>query len=382
MYHIFLNEEVVNDFARRLAGSAPFRDGTYSLYADVPVKCLVSDAPYFTTLKNLNTMDGRTANQTLDFVVTHGNQAILGITTEVMASASRKLFSGVLSPLPHVEVLSGGSAKQNYHRLYHKVRDRLEEYEAHPFVTFLLMPIPVEQSQQELQRMHMLHAKGTVSPHGRACGLFFQYTVNSEDGTLQRQIFTSSATHQTFLQTVNWESEDTDCSALRKLLDTPIQKLFRNHPAKWNTLQHIMSELSKLQSYPAGMTVQNFGDFPDLVQQLRCRVEDGNEDSKLLMHLTDELLICISDVLSDERTAVRFDILRAPLQEYYTAAAKYSGTCYPLWLYNQSIRPFLNETVYPGKSSLSDILLYASYLPINTPFPELYELLVAPLYTT
>lgn len=382
MYHIYLDEEAVNAFALRLAKSEHFRDGTYTLYADVPVKCFAFKSPYHTTPVNLNTMDAHTAAQTVDFVVTKGTDVMLCITTEVMASKSRKLFETVLQLIPCIEVSTGGVLLRKYRSLYHQVRDRLESLEENPYPCFRLTPYPVELSVQELKKKQLLNHRGYANAYGRAHGLFLRYGVG-QDGSLEQYPVTSDMTSGDFLRAVNWEPADGETSsfsALQELLDTSMADLFRNHSKEWNELSDTMTALSKLRSYPSFAPSDILEDYPELVYRLRCRVEDGNDESQQIMRLTEKLLISISDVLSDERTAERFEILRVPLRRYYGEAAARSGLYYPKWLYNQSVRPFLNETrEFLGTHTLQDLLLHWSFLPEGTPCPDLLELLVLPM---
>lgn len=381
MYHIYLDEEAVDAFALRLVKSAPFRDGTYTLYADVPVKCFGCDAPYFPSLTNLNTIDAVTAAQTVDFVVTRGNSVVLGITTEVMAKKSRKLFQGVLRSVPQIEVSFAGTASQKYRRLYHRVRDFLEEQEESAVSGFSLTPFPVELSGPELKNKCLLHRDGTVSAYGRAHGLFFRYAVG-QDGTLERQPISSAAAFRDYLQAANWNRtvpQDGTCAALQELLDISIGELFRDHPSEWNDLCDTMAELSRLQSYPSFAPSDILEDYPELVYRMRCRLEDGNPENQQIMQLTERLLRCIAAVLGDGRTAERFEVLRMPLHGYFEEAALRSGLYYPEWLYNQAVRPFLNKARLGGTHTLQDMLMYRVSLPANTPFPSLAELLVAPL---
>lgn len=380
MYHIYLDEEAVNGFVKRLAGSEHFQDGTYTLYADVPVKCLGYESPYFTSLTNLNNMDDRTATQTVDFIVTKGTAVMLGITTEVMANKSRKLFETVLHPIPHIEVSPGGALPRKYSSLYHRVRDCLESLEENPYPCFSLTPFSVELSEQELKNKCLMNPNGNVNSYGRAHGLFFRYTIGT-DGSLERQPVSSTVAFQDYLKATNWGGQCGDYDALQALLDAPIGELFRNHSAEWNELNDIMAELLKLQSYPSFAPCDILEDYLELVYRMRCRVKDSNPENQQIMKLTDKLLICIAEVLGDERTAERFEVLRMPLRGYFEEAALRSGLYYPEWLYNQAVRPFLNDTRFCGAHTLQDLLLNRSYLPEHTPFPDLMELLVLPLCT-
>lgn len=382
MYHIYLDEEAVNEFAKRLAGSEHFRDGTYTLYADVPVKCLKYESPYFTSLTNLNTMDAHTATQTVDFVVTRGADVMLGITTEVMAKKSRKLFETVLHPIPHIEVSSAGHIPQKYKNLYHRVRDCLESLEENPYPCFSLKPFSVELSEQELKNKCLLNPNGNVNAYGRDHGLFFRYCVGT-DGTLERHPV-CAAPYYEYLKAVNYQRSipaDGNFDALQSLLDVSIGELFRNHSEEWNELNDVMAELNKLQSYPSFAPCDILEDYPELVYRLRCRVEDGNPENQQIMKLTDRLLICIADVLGDESTAERFEALRMPLRGYYEEAALRSGLYYPEWIYSHAVCPFLNQDRFGGTHTLQDLLLNWKHLPANTPFPSLMELLVLPLCT-
>lgn len=383
MYHIYLDEEAVGAFALRLAGSEHFRDGTYTLYADVPVKCFGYESPYYTSLANLNTMDARTATQTVDFVVTRGTDAILGITTEVMAGKSRKLFDGVLDPMHHIEVSSGGDARSKYRRLYHKVRDFLEEYPEGSASCFSIKEYPMEFTEGELKSRNLLNLNGHVSAYGRAHGLFFRYGVG-EDGSLVRYPATTMIASDDFINAAYWKRtipEDGDADALQALLDTSIADLFRDHSDEWNELSDTMAALSRLQSYPSFAPCDILEDYPELVYRLRCRVEDGNGETRQIMQLTEKLLLCIAKVLGDERTAERFAALRMPLRGYFEEAALRSGLYYPEWLYEHVIRPYLNEAQFSGVFTLSGILAVLVRLPGDTPFPSAFGLLVAPLCT-
>lgn len=378
MYHIYLNEEAVDAFALRLVSAKPFRDGTYTLYADVPVKCLGYEAPYFTTRQNLSTMDEHTATQTVDFIVTKGTDVMLGITTEVMAGKSRKLFDTVLQALPHLEVTDGGLPRK-YRNLYHRVRDRLE-IEEDASHCFSLRPFPVELSQQELKSKCLLNPNGNVSPYGRAHGLFFRYAAGA-DGSLERHPVSSTVTFRDYLRSANWGGQGGDFEELQALLDTSMGELFRHHSEEWNRLSDIMTELSGLQSYPAFAPDNILEDYPELVYRLRCRVADDNPENSRIMKLTGELLECIGQVLGDERTAQRFAVLRMPLYGYFQEAALRSGLYYPQWLFDHAVRPFLNETRFCGAHTLQTLLRCRSALPKHTSFPDLMELLVLPLCT-
>lgn len=380
MYHIFLDEEAANDFALRLLKSAPFRDGIYTLYADVPVKCLGYASPYFNSRLNLRTMDAQMATQTVDFIVSKGSDIMLGITTEVMAEKSRQLFKTVLKPLSHIEVMPGGSLPRKYRSLYHRVRDRLEELEENPYPCFSLTSVAVEQSEQELKEKRLLGIDGRVTGFGRAHGLFFRYCVG-EDDTLERKMVTSAVAFQEYLKAANWGGFTGDFDALQTLLDASMGDLYRNHSEQWNELNDVLAELSKLKSYPERAYDTLLEECLELVYRMRLGVMDGNPENRKIMDLTERLLICIAEVLSDERTAERFAVLRMPLHGYFEEAALRSGLYYPEWLYHHAVRPFLNEDRFYKTHTLQDLLLNRSALPGGTPFPDLMELLVLPLCT-
>lgn len=383
MYHIYLDEGAVDAFALRLVSSEHFLDGTYTLYADVPVKCFGYESPYYTSLTNLNTMDAHTATQTVDFVVTRGTDAILGITTEVMAAKSRKLFEGVLKPMHHIEVSSGSDARSKYQRLCHKVQDFLEEYPEKSSSCFSIREYPVDFSEAELKNRKLLNPNGNVSAYGRTRGLFLRYGVG-QDGSLARYPATTTIASEDFINAAYWKRtipEDGDADALQALLDVSIAELFRDHSDEWNELNDTLAELSRLRSYPSFAPCDILEDYPELVYRLRRRVEDGNGESRQIMQLTEKLLLCLASVLGDERTAERFAALRMPLRGYFEEAALRSGLYYPEWLYEHTIRPYLNEAQFSGVFTLSGMLAVLVRLPEDTPFPSAFELLVAPLCT-
>lgn len=386
MYHIYLDEEAVDAFAQRLVKSERFRDGTYTLYADVPVRCFGYESPYYTSRTNLGTMDDRTAAQTVDFVVTKGTDVVLGITAEVMANKSRKLFEGVLKGIAQIQVPVSGISRSNYRRLYHKVRDFLEEREETPAEgsVFTLSALPADLSEQELKHKCLLNQAGNTSAFGRAHGLFFRLEAGQDD-TLLRCPVTSAVVLRDYLTAANWQRtvpEDGNANALQALLDVSIAELFRNHSEEWNVLNDTMAELVKLESYPAYAPEDILENYPVLVHRLLSRHEDGNPENEKIMHLSNQLLRCLAAVLGDERTAERFEVLRMPLRGYFEEAALRSGLYYPEWIYRNSIRPYLNEAQFCGSFTMSGLLKYAVACAEErgTAFPGLYELLVAPLY--
>lgn len=380
MNHIYLNEVAVNAFAHQLVQFENFLDHSLMLFADVPLKCLKYEGPYYLSRNNLASMDPKTAVQTVDFLVCSGTEVILAITFDLDVEESRCLFGSVLRGIPHFAVDSLDFGQENVPELVQKVLDFLapcftDEHVKVPYSLPYHIGYPL--SQSELRRKRLISPIGYITLFGRDCGLFSQCEMD-DSGSFAKNPVTTVHAEQDFMDAMYRYSVapgKDDGYALRELLDMPIETLFRRHEDALERLNAVMQ--SVLKTRLAHMQPSTYRDYLELVYRLPGIIakedcESGDTPSSR------EILGLLAVPLSDPQTA---PILAMPLRCYFEEAALLGRFTFPEWLYRSRFRPFLNEERFGSqKYTLAQVVKYALDIRCQkASFPTLHELLISPI---
>lgn len=365
MNHIFINTENIQMLIHRLIASDSFQDGTFTLYQDVAIKHLDYSARYFTRRHNLSTMNAKTADQSIDFLVCRQSEAVLGITFDIDERASTELFHTVLHGLPHYSVNLLSFISEDITDTLWQILQLLSDMvdEGGPISPFSLhvcqaQPMPC---MEELVSKRLVDTEGFANIYGRDCGLVFKVTLRGCTPCIALN------SRDAFLQTINWSPvfpAAESPSNLQALLDIPIEDLFS-------------ANLQFLDSLPFPLYGKTLHDFIlSARQHLDSIPDETTDEGRYARECIHQLLQATAKALCEHGAAQNDSVLRISLKQYYDEAALLTGCHYVLWKYRHNILPFLNPNRAAEDFTLTDALHHALN---KDAIPSLYELLFLPL---
>lgn len=332
----------VEAFAAKLLKEPYFSDGTLTLYADVPVKCIRYTQPYHICGCNPCSDTERYAHVTLDFVVCNGDTVLLCICFDEHKLQHDTMFKTYLYGLDYVRHDFLALEPADLEQLYTNVMDKLHFFTAYKLtsVNYSLVPVELRCGMQELQSKRFLCQDPMSIFYTRACGLFSRCSLTPEGGVL-REPLTSDAMSETFFNALNWKPEENYCTNdLRKLLDMPLEEFFSMRKDTLHFLQQNLTTVKRKLNAPEEREFATYGDCLQLLQDIRKQCQEPDIDSRerdWLEYARNAILYAFCEIVSKWY----IPLFQLPLLHYFTAAANLAGCYYPIWLYRSRIYPHL-----------------------------------------
>lgn len=394
--------EQVMGLAQLLSEKESFsRQPQHHIYLSVPVHCLTVEAGSHSLSKD-------DAHGTVDILICRDTQAVLAIVLDAEQRKLENVFSGYLGCLPHYFLISDELTEEKLRTVADSVDAML--HRCVPQCTGCCLY--AEPAADVIGRLHdgvihaqtarlgltgLLHSKHlicadqSVSHYGRLCSLFQAFLQEN-----RRVLMCRSGCGEQLRKALRWTADpapdtglaqrldrvkaglpsrdgafDRTATALRSLLDTPLENLFRNHPQEKSK---VMALLSHGQLLSLGSAVTAFGDkedittYADLVYAVwNLREHTGQGDCRLqeAFGTCEEILWNLSVVLlspdGEEKPSTHrhgrqtlaermgqvrskaeaYPLLSAPLSHYSYAGAALSDTEFPVYLYSRVLLPYL-----------------------------------------
>lgn len=244
MNHLYFEEEKVSAFASALANTAPFREGPFLLYRDVPLNALTYEAPCFRSARNLEAMDAHTARQSVDFLVCKGESAVLGITFDFDPRDSELLFGTVLRGIPHIAVNSCDFEQQDFDTegMLQQVLGLLAETAPTEYI-LRVVTAPAIRQIPELQKLRLINQYGYATMYGKDCGLFFSCRTDKSGVVYECPAFAGKGWSE-YMNAIHY-CADGRWDSLAELLDCPIADFFEHHTEQWDALIQAMADAAK-----------------------------------------------------------------------------------------------------------------------------------------
>lgn len=340
MSYIITKNPNVEAFAAKLLNEPYFKDGTLTLYADVPVKCISYTQPFHICRSNPCSDKERYAHVVFDFVVCHGDTVLLCICFDEGELQHDTMFKTYLHGMDYVRHHFLALERADLEQLYTSVKEKL-----HFFTDYLLtgygyslVPVEIPADLQTLQRKRFLCEDPMSNFYTQECGLFARCSLTPEGGVL-REPLTSAAMADTCFQALNWVPEENYCTNdLRKLLDMPLTEFFSMRKDSLHFLKQYFAGAKRLAGIPGDREFITYGDCLELlaaIQKQLLKVTGKEWDSLRAMQRA--ILSAFSQIMSE----CYIPLFQLPMLHYFTAAANLAGCYYPVWLYRSQIYPHL-----------------------------------------
>lgn len=342
MSRIITKNPNVEAFAAKLLNEPYFRDGTLTLYADVPVKCIGYTQPFHICASNPCSDRERYAHEEIDFVVCHGDTVLLCICFDESALQHDTMFKTYLHGLDYLRHHFMELEPADLERLYAGVIDKL-----HFFTDYLLtgwqyslVPVEIPESLTTLRSKRLLCEDAMSIFYTRDCGVFLRCALLPE-GSLLREPVTSTVMSDTCFQVLNWAPGENYCTNdLRKLLDMPLTEFFSMRKDTLHFLQKMLNVVKRKMEYPADREFATCGDCLRLLAKIQRRIftEGTDPQERGWLETTQK---CMLSSFCEIMSQWYIPLFQLPLLHYFTAAANLAGCYYPLWLYHSRIYPHL-----------------------------------------
>lgn len=416
----------------------------YSIFTEVPVRCL--------SVPNADAVTREFGDCVLDVVVCRGHEVIYAFVFDAEARNMEVLFASYLPALPHQflrrEDFVGFTARSLCRELSCKLVWDQEEPRHTGYKLYVMYlryviaklkgttvsSVRPSHCRAMLMEKHLLRSSGEITGYGRACGLFRQWPFE------QRAVFvTAPQCVDAMNHALRWEAHADEglplaarlrrleqglpCEAagqetaiLERLLATPLETLFRNHPQDLGQLDSLLTHAqfltreAKVSAFGDKEEITTYGDVLSVIRNLWQRAEGDLYYS--CKDTCQDLLLYLSYPLwslpgSDEgceaplpaegpqplharllalRQEKVFDISLAcmPLLHYFHAAASLTGSEYPLWLHRTSVAPLLafhgleSPPLYQTMSTLCQLYDSGEDRKRDDCFTLFYDILVEP----
>ena len=332
----------VEAFAAKLLNEPYFKDGTLTLYADVPVKCIHYNQLFHICGSNPCTDRDRYAQVVIDFVVCHDDSVLLCICFDENEMQHDTMFKTYLHGMEYVRHNYQALEPADLEQLYASVMDKLYFFTDYKLTSesYSLPPVEIQTSMQEMQSKRFLCEDEMSLFYTRDCGLFVRCSLGPEGGVI-REPLTSDAMSETFFEALNWKPEETYCTNdLRKLLEMPLEEFFRMRKDTLHFLRQNLTVVKRRMDDPEGRECAAYGDCLRLLRDIREKIRNPGIDRRerdWLDNAQKSILCAFSEIMS--KWYIPF--FQLPLLHYFTAAANLAGCYYPIWLYRSRIYPHL-----------------------------------------
>lgn len=370
----YSNRRAVAEFIAQLMQEPCFLDGTLTMYADVPAKCLHYVPDYCDELENLCSAPDKYRYDAFDFLVCRGKTAVAAIcfNRDWENSRLKELFDNYLAGLDCIAHSAEASDDFALAEFYPFVAKHLIEYAQTDscHTDFTLEPEQIGVDLLTLQKACLLEDSGYASAFRRDCGIFYRcYT--EEDGTLCKEPVTCTNTFPEQGRALSWQSEaNEDTAELQKLLDMPLNAFCGNNMERFIECQELLDAFAgHLEGFPSITMTNSCRDFLRAYFDCYRRPRHTFPTRKAVYLVMARFQYLLTQVICDED----FPFFKISLHRYYTAVANLVGCYYPLWLYRNMIRPrlcnrpedFFTVSGYAGNGHANLNLLMVE--PICTP---------------
>lgn len=415
----------------------------YSIFLGVPAHCL--------TVQNCSE---KFPNGTIDLLICRGREAVLAIVVDGGQGNMEPLFFGTLQCLPHVMLRADSLNEAVAEDFCEEIGQRLSHDRSDPLHTgcvlqYLRISSAISRMDepeitskirggyhQFLEEKHLITDDGSVTAYARACGMFQRWIPSRE----RRDYMTVSQCVGTVKNAMLWrDSTDADMTlktrlarlkqglpsrfpaqkmeALQKLLQTPLEELFRNYSQDGQLLRQMLSRgqfLSRESAVSAFGDREEINTYADVIYVVKNLAEYtawGGPRNVEAAKIIEQILFLLSCPLWTYPTAENtppaaqlrekpglqtqleqlnpgvYDMSFAlmPLQHYFYTAACLTESEYPLWVYQNSIQPRLNthasgETSFAGAmQTVYRLFRSAGEKTESDAFPLIYHILVEPV---
>lgn len=329
-------------FAASLLNRPCFRDGTLTLYADVPVRCIRYDRLYHICGSNPCSDPDRYAREVIDFVICDGDSVLLCVCFDEHALQHDAMFKTYLYGMEYVRHDFMALESANLEQLCARVVDKLDFFTSYKLtsVNYSLVPVELPCGMQALQSKRFFCDDPMSLFYTGDCGLFVRCDLTAE-GTVSREPLTSDTMSEAFFGVLNWEPKETYCTDdLQKLLDMPLEEFFSMRKDTLHFLRQNLSAVKRVMGCPADREFATYADCLRLLADIRGRLREPDVDRRereWLENAWKAILSAFSEIMSKWY----IPLFQLPLLHYFTAAAGLAGCYYPIWLYRSRIAPHL-----------------------------------------
>lgn len=449
----------MEELAGRLSKRAIFRSVSansmsspedYSIFMGVPAHCL--------TLRNTKVDIGKDFPYlVIDLLICRGREAVLAIVLDAQYSGMDKLFAGYLKAVPCEFLESGDLTYETSDDFCDEIESRLCRDRSSPRHTGCFLhsiglshavskmnePVLAEKMRSGIRRLleekHLIRSSGSVTGYGQACRVFRRIPAGG-----RRSVYvTVPQASDRLKQAMHWRDEaegDASLSSriarlsrgfpstatrqqaemLGKLLQTPLEVFFQNHPEDGHRLNALLSHAqflsqeSDISAFGDREDITTYGDVIYAVKNLWEHTAHEDCRNSDAARTCDQLLACLSfpiwsqstddtwkkrllDQNTSEARSLQTQIsqLRSevydfsfgimPLSHYFYAAACLTKSEYPLWLYSACVLPWIAmysaEELCVARTMQVVYDLYQSDDEIKAAdfFPLLYDIMVEPV---
>lgn len=336
------NQRAVAEFIAQLMQESYFLDGTLTMYADVPVRCLQYVPDYCDERENLCSAPDKYRYDAFDFLVCLGKTAVSAICfhNDQESNRLKELFGNYLAGLDCIahsaEALDDFALAEFYPIAAQHLSEHAQSDSCR--TDYTLEPERIGVDLLTLQKACLLEDSGYASAFRRDCGLFYRcYT--EEDGTLCMEPVTCAHIFPEQERALSWQPEaNEDTAELQKLLDMPLKAFCGNNTERYIECHELLDAFpGHLEGFPSITMANTYGDFLRAYSDCYRRPRHTFPSRKAVFLVMTRLQQLLAQVIRDED----FPFFKIPLHRYYTAAANLAGCYYPLWLYRNMIRPHL-----------------------------------------
>lgn len=330
----------VEAFAAKLLNEPCFKDGSLTLYADVPVKCIRYTQPFHISRSNPCSDRERYAHEVIDFVVCDADTILLCICFDEHELQHDTMFKTYLHGVDYVRHHFLALERTDLEQLYAGIIDKLHFFTDYHLTgcQYALVPVEVSDELPALHSKRLLCEDAMSIFYTRDCGLFARCSLTPEGG-VNRTPLTSDMMSDTCFHALNWVPEENYCTDdLRKLLDMPLEEFFNMRKDSQYFLKQYLAGAKRLLDIPVEREIATYGDCLELLAAIQSQLPSvTGKERESLSAMQKAILSSFSQVMSQWY----IPIFQLPLLHYFTAAANLAGCYYPIWLYRSQIYPHL-----------------------------------------
>lgn len=357
---LFTQKELM-DCADTVLHSDGFSLPEDTLLMDVPFRCIQSSRQLFSGLRNPSTLPAEHFDKTFDFVLCRKEQVLLGVVLHYVQEEYRTLTDAYFPGLP-VLSLSAFDFCSNWSRKWERLAAEMKRLRDAQigYTQYCISCKALGYHMDEFVRRGLLCHPTALSDYGKDTGLFFRYS-SGKGGTLCELCAARS-----FLPKVTdalnrqwyFDGEDVVLDKLKVLPGRPLKELCAtelNAVSRWERLLQCCEE-TLAESHSVKLVT-----FADLLRQLdrirRFSPDLQEPESPAVLALTQ----VVTEVAQGLYNSDGF-LTSVPLPLYFALCGMIFDTNYPMWLYEHSFCPYINEAVCPRDActvgTMMDYLLH------------------------